>query len=187
MSVEIAISNPTLLEDLSQSYSKTICTLNDVKYKLCHEGHLIPKKVNSCIFCNKTHSCPNLGEEKVRNYFENALNAKFPRSFPTWSAYPGSDANPLEYFMLHGYNEKLKIAFIYGEYNKNIVEIKKKMCKEQNIQLVVIPYTKSFSKLKSITRKKIKEIVTELDSSYSNSDSSPEILHNSPEISHVLI
>jgi hypothetical protein len=183
MSVEVAVSNPNLLSCLSESYSKTNCTINNIKYKLCRYGHLIPKNSLSCHFCHKSISCPNLGEEKVREYFQNALNADFPRVFPTWTAHPGSDQYPLNYFLLHGYNEDLGIAFVYAEYDEKIANTKKKMCTEKEIELVVIPHMRSFSKLRNHVRKKIKEILNKRNTNLTepeknSSESSPDMHHN---------
>ncbi len=177
MSVEVAVSNPNLLSALSESYD-TNCTINNVKYKLCDAGHLIPKYNASCYFCKKTYSCPNMGEEKVRKYFEDAFNAKFPRVFPEWSAYPGSDIYPLNYLLFHGYNENLKIAFIYAEFKNMTVETKQKMCNEKGIDLIIIPYMTSFSKLKQYSRKQIKKLLAkkniDIKLETSSSGSSPE-------------
>lgn len=184
MSVEVAISRPELLESLSESCSETNCTINNIKYKLCNDGHLIPKDNHSCYFCKKTYSCPNMGEEKVRNYFETAFNAKFPRIFPEWSAYPGTEIYPLNYLLFHGYNEKLKVAFLYAEYKSTTIETKQKMCLEKGIDLIIIPYMTSFSKLKHYTFKKIKELLKKKDIPYERKSSSSS---SSSELSYRVV
>jgi hypothetical protein len=99
-----------------------------------------------CGICGKT----NLSEEMCREIIEDLLLEKFPSVYPKW----------LERLELYGYNEKLNIAFEYNGiqhykyvpefFHKNGIHLfetqkkndlkKYKICRERNINLIIIPY-----------------------------------------------
>lgn len=130
---------------------------NSTKYKWeCADGHIFEKswaKVKTRNqWCPKCKS--NIMEEMCRFIFEQLTGKEFNRTKRILS-------NNLE---LDGYNEELKLAFEYnGEQHyrkiklwhkngrtlqnqKDIDKKKKEECKLKNIDLIIIPYTKSLDK-----------------------------------------
>lgn len=105
----------------------------------------------------KVHNCPKcrkfVGEELVRGIFEELTGEKFYKCRPEFMRNPSTNRK-LE---LDGYNDKLKIAFEHQgvqhyEINKimkydivrvnkqkEIDKIKVKLCKENNVKLIIIP------------------------------------------------
>ena len=95
--------------------------------------------------------CKNKTEQKCREIFENLFNRKFNSIRPSWLINPKTGFR-LE---LDGYCEELRLAFEYdGEQHfydikhykrssktqQEIDEIKNRICKENNITLIRIPY-----------------------------------------------
>lgn len=122
----------------------------------CKEGHIwkstpdeITNRGSWCGICSSYYSNENI----CRAVFERIFDKKFPKSKPSWLK--NRAGNRLE---LDGYCKELKIAFEYHgkqhfervnffHRHRDIVhqmtddEIKKKLCKRENIILIIIPYT----------------------------------------------
>ena len=117
----------------------------------CKEGHIFKLSSNElkngkwCQYCTIYKS-----EEICRNIFNSAFNVLFKRSKPIISPITHKKLE------LDGYNEELKLAFEYNgkqHYIDNIFEtnkldeiiqkdkIKIDYCKQNNITLIIIPYT----------------------------------------------
>lgn len=121
----------------------------------CEKGHQWEASYYSiqngtwCPMC-----CYRKAEQKVREAFEEIFNVEFPTKKPEWLV--NEENNRLE---LDGYSEKLGIAFEYqgeqhfGTFHNNFFggkkalkkrlkhdKLKVKLCKKNDVQLVVIPY-----------------------------------------------
>lgn len=132
-------------------------TTDKLKWQ-CYNGHIweaIFKNIKDhdswCPYCNI-----NLGEEITRNIFEILFNNKFIRLRPIW-------LNKLEF---DGYCEELKLAFEYdGIQHYKFIEyfhkseedfkkqqehdtLKNKLCEQNNIKLIRIPYIIKYDKIK---------------------------------------
>lgn len=122
----------------------------------CRNGHVWVTSLN-CVK-NKGSWCPIcakkifIGQELCRKVFEHVFNDEFSRGTPVWLVNPTTKRR-LE---LDGYNQKLKIAFEYqgrqhykklaymtdAAFNKVKIRdlLKVTLCKENNINLFIIPY-----------------------------------------------
>jgi hypothetical protein len=101
------------------------------------------------------------GEKLCRAYLEKFFNKKFPKTRPNFLRNPQSDMN-LE---LDCYCDELKLAVEYNGkqhykfvpyFHKNISDfkkqcyrdqLKKRLCKENGIRLISVPYTVSYSNI----------------------------------------
>ena len=140
-------------ECLSTSYEN----INSKLIWKCNNGHIWNAKLPS-INCNDNW-CPTcnyyIGEEITRNIFNSLFNTIFIKTRPKW-------LNGLE---LDGYNKELSLAFEYNGiqhykyiefFNKkksldDIMKndsIKKEICTNNNINLIVIPYDIKYEDIK---------------------------------------
>jgi hypothetical protein len=99
-----------------------------------------------------------MNEKKLISIFQDVFNAKFDKAYPSWLK--NKHGTQLE---LDGYNEALNLAFEYNgpfHYDQKYYEtkekyeikkasdaIKKELCKENNVFLIVIPYTVKYNEL----------------------------------------
>lgn len=124
----------------------------------CQYGHVWEANFNN--IKSKGSWCPecssNIGERICRIFFEQYFNKPFPKTRPEWLK---TDLNST--LELDGFNVELKIAFEYQgiqhykvdgffiktaqQLDKRIKDdlLKSKLCAENNIKLIVIPYLKS--------------------------------------------
>lgn len=138
-------------EFLSNTYTNTT-----QKYDLkCSKGHVFSdKRLSSiftgkvgCSFCNNSFNA----EKKFRNTVENIFKKPFPKCRPNWLINPETGYK-LE---LDCYNEELRLAFEYDgqfhfevrkginnnlENTKKLDRLKDKLCLENNITLIRVPY-----------------------------------------------
>jgi len=117
----------------------------------CSEGHEFEKSIKHILKRNTwcTKCTRSVAEELCRHVLETSLNVKFKK---TWFEHKG---HRLE---LDGYNENLKLAFEYNgkqhyeitpmtptqeslELRKSLDKFKTEYCKENGIQLLIIPHT----------------------------------------------
>ncbi|MHA2288946.1 MAG: hypothetical protein ACXABG_09170 [Promethearchaeota archaeon] len=111
--------------------------------------------------------CPNCStgrkEKFCRKIFEELFKCKFPRSNPDWLINPKTSYN----MHLDGFNEILKLAFEFNGiqhykfhkfFHNNYQEfkdqrkrdlLKKQLCKEHGITLIIIPYTIKINQLRN--------------------------------------
>jgi len=136
--------------------SKTFNSINSRLRIQCSNGHIFTKnrtKLNQSKWCKKCNFYIN--ENRCKVIFESLFECQFNKCRPKWLRNPKTNRT-LE---LDGYNEDLKLAFEYdGEFHykksksKNYTSkkvlaqqerdrIKDKICKEQSIILIRIPYT----------------------------------------------
>lgn len=121
------------------------------------------KTIPTCIKRNSW--CPNCSKSNMENgcrkAFEKIFNAKFPTVRPEWLINPKTEHK----MHLDGYNEDLKIAFEYNGkqhylyytyFHKDFKEfldqqdrdrIKKQLCEDQGIILIIVPYTVKIDKM----------------------------------------
>lgn len=119
-----------------------------------------------CPLCQQSH-----GEILSRTIIESLLESEFPSSKPKWLKSPKTN----KLLELDGYNKKLKIAFEYNgqqhykednTYNKNKDfsdikyrdSIKEKLCQENGVKLIVIPYTIEYVDIKDYIIKELEKI-----------------------------
>lgn len=130
---------------------------NTVKYRItCPKGHIYEKATSHIKDgCPQCQEKVNVGQERVRVMMEKLFNAEFIHTRPEWLINPKT-GNCLD---LDGYNEDLKIAFEYqgrqhlhdntqyAEDYKNQTqrdEIKKEVCKHNQVKLFIIEQPKSY-------------------------------------------
>lgn len=120
----------------------------------CSAGHLFSKKYDKV---RTGEWCPDCGytkitEKLIRQLFKKLFKAEFPTVKPDWIV--NKEGNRLE---LDGYNKDLNIAFEYNgiqhykkiaafDYDLKAVKsndkIKKRLCIQKGVKLIIIPYTK---------------------------------------------
>jgi thiol-disulfide isomerase/thioredoxin len=136
----------------------------------CKEGHIWKASAANVIhnksWCPKCHFY--FSEEICRTTFEQIFKTKFPKSRPKWLI--GLKGYLME---LDGYSKKLGIAFEYhGEQhfgenfyvkNKDTLDYgvkrdkeKLKLCKRNNVKLIVLTYKDDLSRLPEIIKNKTK-------------------------------
>ena len=135
----------------------------------CSEGHqwyAIPNAIKKGHWCPKCHYFHS--EELCRTTFEQIFKKKFLKIRPKWLI--SSSGYPME---LDGYNKHYNLAFEYqGEQHfklsrwnrkkdyltKRIKDdkIKIKLCRKNNVTLLIINYKDDLTKLPSILKKKLK-------------------------------
>jgi len=149
---------------------------------ICDNGHdlymsfhyIRNNKPNICIYCNgrKEHlSCR--AEKLCREVFEEIFGVEFKKTYPTWLKNPKTNFQ-LE---LDGFNSQLKLAFEYQgqqhyEYPNHFHktkeqfeeqqyrdQIKRNLCKQNNITLIEIPYFNNY--LKTNAHNKIASILSD--------------------------
>ena len=122
----------------------------------CSNGHLITKNKNSLYKNSWCKKCKVFKNENIcKGIFESLFDCSFNKCRPEWLRNPKTNRK-LE---LDGYNKELKLAFEYdGEFHykksksknytsKKVLEqqyrdgIKDKLCSENDIILIRIPYT----------------------------------------------
>lgn len=167
----------------------------------CKDRHIwesAPKEIKSGCWC--PICSPSISERICRKYFEIILNKKFPKVKLTWLI--NSRGHKME---LDGYCEELRLAFEYQgeqhyekhqhfhkkisfEQRKEDDERKRKLCKENGIILIEIPYTIDFENvgthiIKECKKRNIQvpEITKKLDYKLFNI-SSPEKLKEMQQI-----
>ncbi len=137
----------------------------------CKEGHTwgaTPTSIRS-----KGTWCPvcsiGISERICRQYFEVIFNEQFQKIRPKWLKTENGTLMELD-----GYCEKLGLAFEYHgvqhyeyvkkfhqkytlEERKEMDDLKKSLCKQQNITLIEIPYTVSYEDMGSYIIKKCNE------------------------------
>tara|TARA_Y100000034_G_scaffold126705_1_gene178347 strand:- start:5106 stop:5891 length:786 start_codon:yes stop_codon:yes gene_type:complete len=134
--------------------SKTCTNIESIISWECEKQH---SWTMSAKFAKKGYWCPIctpfINETKARKLLEKILNSTFKKIRPNWLKNPATNQN-LE---LDGYSPKLKIAFEYnGKQHYQPVdifggessfksqirrdELKKQLCKNNNIKLIIIPY-----------------------------------------------
>lgn len=149
---------------LSRSYKNAKAKL---KWR-CAEGHVWSASWESAIqysWCPQCNASSSFGERAFRDIFQQVFKTSFPRKRPKWLT--TKDGKRLE---LDGYSEKLQIAFEYHgpqhEFEvpyfhsdakslgmrKHYDEQKRMLCLKNNIKLVELPYTKSFSDMEHLKR-----------------------------------
>ena len=140
------------------------------------ESYIPDKRTKVRWWCSKTHMwwatagnimngrwCPycksSTKERLCRKILESIFSKKFPISTPPWLINPQTQKS----MHLDGFNEELKMAFEYNGKQHYIPvnffggepafisqirrdEIKRKLCEEQSISLIEIPYTWDGSK-----------------------------------------
>ena len=136
----------------------------------CSEGHMFlatTRDVRSGRWCPRCSQSFFFKEEICRLSFEAIFNQNFPRTRPTWLL--NSSGNRME---LDGYCEKLELAFEYnGEqhYQKNFFsqnhslqnrknddELKKQLCQQKGVLLVVFTPDDDLTQIPDIIRKSAK-------------------------------
>jgi hypothetical protein len=134
----------------------------------CNNGHIFRALANNVrrgYWCPK---CMYKTQEKVRDIFERLFDVRFDTKRFSWLKNDKTD----HFLELDGYNEEVNIAFEYdGEYHfrphfKNkrydlvarryCDELKTKLCKENNVTLIRIPYTEK-SRLEKFINLKLLE------------------------------
>lgn len=157
---------------LSEEYKNIIQKL---KWQ-CKFNHIWEASLESVLYykrgCPYCSSSVSKGEKTVRNIFEYLFDKPFPTKRPKWLINPKTGYR-LE---LDGYNKELGIAFeyqgiqhytnsglksIYRKACKKIQyrdEIKKKICKQKSIKLIIIKYFKPNEKFEIIFSKIVKRI-----------------------------
>lgn len=141
-----------------------------LKWK-CKEEHVWWAKPDPT---KRGHWCPicsqNISERICRKIFENIFKEKFPKIRPKWLT--TSKGNKLE---LDGFCNKLKIAFEYQgvqhfksvpmfretrslNKQKKVDELKRTKCKENNINLIEIPYFIDYERLPGYIIKKCNKL-----------------------------
>ena len=118
-----------------------------------------------CTKCNI-----NVGEEITRNIFEILFETKFPKRKPKW----------LQQLELDGYNKVLQLGFEYdGEQHFKLIKrfhktqddfeqqkerdlLKDKLCIENNVTLIRIPYTLKYGQIKDFIIDKCKQLKIEV-------------------------
>lgn len=137
----------------------------------CKEGHIWKANPNNIKYNSRW--CPicstNISERICRKFFEKIFNAKFLKRKPGWLISP--KGNKME---LDGYCEKLGLAFEYhGEQhykhnhffhklrdlNQQIKydKLKRKLCKQNNVILIEIPFNITYEKMKDYIIAKCKK------------------------------
>ena len=121
----------------------------------CSEGHIwnaSPHSVKQGTWCPYCSNRTKLGERIARAYFELIFNEKFPKKRPNWLK--NKQGLKLE---LDGFCSKLNLAFEYQgiqhfephkwfhqrrgfEQQKKLDMLKEKLCSENNVILITIPY-----------------------------------------------
>ncbi len=149
-----------------------INSASNLKWK-CKYNHIWEACYNSIRFGSWCPICMSGVRERIcRLYFERLFKKKFRKCYPDWLV--GPKGSKLE---LDGYNEKLGIAFehqgvqhykdtpFFGlnnlKYRKKIDIIKKRLCKNKKVKLIIIPYRIDKNNLQSYivsqcNKKKIK-------------------------------
>lgn len=135
----------------------------------CQDGHVFTITLSNL---NLKRWCPdcniNLGELITLNIFEYSFDKEFKKVRPDWLKYP--NAGNLE---LDGYNNQLNLAFEYNgiqhyeyikhfhrtkenfEKRKEYDEFKAKKCEENDVELIIIPYTVTNEKLPQYISKEL--------------------------------
>lgn len=161
---------------LSKTY---VNNLTKLKWK-CSNGHTWEarpadvKRGQWCPYCSK-----GIGERICREYFERLLGYRFIKTRPNWLI--NDTGNKLE---LDGYNKKLGLAFEYQgiqhyqylhHFHKNRAnyairkrcdDIKKELCKKNNVELIHIKFNNDYNKLGKEIENKLKNnfvLVTSAD------------------------
>ena len=131
----------------------------------CKYGHIWEANFNNVK--SKNSWCPqcssNIGERICRIFFENFFDKPFSKTRPEWLE--TSTGSKLE---LDGFNSELKIAFEYQgiqhyemdgffvrseEQLEKRIEydlLKNKLCIENNVELIIVPYLKNLTDIDSI-------------------------------------
>lgn len=156
----------------------------------CSEGHVFSKTAAAVLnrgeWCGECKKGNFLSEELCRTTFEQLFNCSFPKVKPKWLK--NAEQNLME---LDGFSEKLKLAFEYqgkqhyqvGHFTKTKALLKKrfdddklklKLCKENNIKLMIISYKQDLLRLPS----KIQEECIKAEVSCENVDFRKEINFN---------
>jgi len=136
----------------------------------CSEGHVFlatTSDVRSGRWCPRCSQSFFFKEEICRLSFEAIFNQTFPRTRPTWLL--NSSGNRME---LDGYCEKLDLAFEYNgeqhyqknffsqnhslENRKNDDELKKQLCQQKGVLLVVFTPDDDLTQIPDIIRKSAK-------------------------------
>lgn len=129
--------------------TKEFKTINTRLRIICLNGHLFTRNKQKIFIGSWCKKCKIFKNESICRYiFESLFECKFIKCRPTWLINSKTNRK-LE---LDGYNEQLKIAFEYdGEYHykktKKLINqqyrdnIKNELCKQNNINLIRIPYT----------------------------------------------
>ncbi|MBY9006688.1 MAG: helix-turn-helix transcriptional regulator, partial [Candidatus Lokiarchaeota archaeon] len=136
---------------ISKAYGKNQCDPIMVECKMGHKFSIMPKVLKRGDWCNICSL--GINENITRKMFEYIFNVKFPKSTPKWLITKKG-------FQMHfdGYNEELAIAiefqgkqhYQYHPYfhkdeeafhrQQTIDLIKRKLCKENKVKLIEVPY-----------------------------------------------
>lgn len=130
----------------------------------CHNGHKWTALIKNILYNNSwcPHCKISIGENICKSYLESIFQRSFEKCRPTWLV--NENGNLLE---LDGYCKSLGIAFEYnGEqhysnnnpWGNNLLvrqswdDLKKKLCKENDVKLIVIPQLFTRLKLKNLKK-----------------------------------
>jgi len=143
---------------------------------MCSQGHTFEADVKHVMtrnqWCPKCHTY--LTEELCRFIFENLFNVEFPKIKPEFLKY---NQTRLE---LDGYNENLKLAYEYNgrqhyeiceykrtqqdvDHQKEMDKFKLDKCVENNIKLIIIPFTVTKIDIIDYIKNKCKEYGLKFD------------------------
>jgi len=133
---------------------------NDTKLKWCckygHEWEATSHKIKSGKWCPFCLGGIGRSEKICRKHFEIIFDEKFPKKKPRWLMFRGTRLE------LDGYCEKLKLAFEYQgaqhykkidffirklKLQKEYDQIKTRLCRNNSVTLIKIPYTVKFEKM----------------------------------------
>ena len=148
---------------------KYINNRNMIKVR-CEEGHVFSTcahEIKADRWCPKCHG--GVSERTCKSYFENMFKEEFPKIKPNWLV--NSKSNRME---LDGFCKKLNIAFEYQgkqhynkhkffhlkrnfEHQKDDDILKRKLCEENGVILIEIPYTIERDNMQEYIQERCKE------------------------------